>query len=162
MSKNPKLTRPNAGEDVEQQEFSFTDDGNAKMVQPLWKTIWQFFMKRSASLVAQTVRNLPAMLEIWVWFLGQKDPLEKEMATHSRILAWRIPRTEEPGGLQSMRSQRVRHSWATNTHSHIIIFCLFYKIIISCILQCVTATDKNDGWWLEMTDQINGSMIAIV
>ena len=66
MSKNPKLTRPNAGEDVEQQEFSFTADGNAKMVQPLWKTIWQFIMKRSTSLVAQTVRNLPAMSEIWV------------------------------------------------------------------------------------------------
>ena len=66
MSKNPKLTRPNAGEDVEQQEFSFTADWNAKMVQPLWKTIWQFIMKRSTSLVAQTVRNLPAMSEIWV------------------------------------------------------------------------------------------------
>ena len=62
-----------------------------------------------ASLVAQTVKNLPAMLETWVRFLGRKNPLEKEMATHSCILAWRIPWTEEPGRLQSMGSQRVGH-----------------------------------------------------
>ena len=50
--------------------------------------------------MAQTVKNLPAMREIWVRSLGQEDPLEKGMATHSNILAWRIPWTEEPGGLQ--------------------------------------------------------------
>ena len=61
-----------------------------------------------ASLVAQTVKNLPAMQETWVWSLGREDPLEKEMATHPSILAWRIPWTEEPGRLpQSMGSQRV-------------------------------------------------------
>ena len=60
-------------------------------------------------LVAQRLKRLPAMWETWVQSLGQEDPLEKEMATHSSILAWRIPRTEEPGGLQSMGSQRVRH-----------------------------------------------------
>ena len=59
------------------------------------------------SLVAQTVKNLPAMQEIWVRSLGRKDPLEKEMATHSCILAWRIPWAEKPGGLQSMGLQRV-------------------------------------------------------
>ena len=58
-----------------------------------------------ASLVAQTVKSMPAMQETWVLSLGQEDPLEKGMATHSSILAWRIPWTEEPGGLQSMRSQ---------------------------------------------------------
>ena len=58
-----------------------------------------------ASLIAQSVKNLPAMQEIWVRFLGREDPLEKEMATHSSILAWRIPGTEEPGGLQSMGLQ---------------------------------------------------------
>ena len=52
-----------------------------------------------ASLVAQMKKNLPAMQETWVHSLGQEDPLEKEMATHSSILAWRIPGTEEPGGL---------------------------------------------------------------
>ena len=59
-------------------------------------------------LVAQTVKNLPAMQETWVQFLGWEDPLEKGMATHASILAWRIPWAEEPGGLQSMGSQRVR------------------------------------------------------
>ena len=56
-------------------------------------------------LVAQTVKNLPAMQKTWVLFLGWEDPLEEGMATHSSILAWRIPWTEEPGRLQSMRSQ---------------------------------------------------------
>ena len=55
-----------------------------------------------ASLIAQLVKNLPAMQEAWVQFLGQKDPLEKEMGTHSSILAWRTPWTEKPGRLQSM------------------------------------------------------------
>ena len=61
------------------------------------------------SKVAQMVKNLPAMQETWVRFLGQEDPLEKGKAPRSRILAWKIPWTEEPGGLQSMGSQRVRH-----------------------------------------------------
>ena len=63
------------------------------------------------------VKNLLAVQETQVWSLGQEDPLEKEMATHSSILAWRIPWTEEPGRLQCMGSQRVRHDWATITHS---------------------------------------------
>ena len=58
----------------------------------------------------QTVKNLSAVQEIQVQSLGQEDPLEEGMATHSSILAWRIPRTEEPGGLQSMGSQRVGHN----------------------------------------------------
>ena len=59
--------------------------------------------------MAQTVKNLPAMWETWVLSLGLEDPLEKGMATHFSILAWRISWTEEPGGLLSMGSQRVRH-----------------------------------------------------
>ena len=62
-----------------------------------------------ASLVAQLVKNLPAVQETWVRSLGWEDPLEKEMATHSSILAWKISWTEEHGGLQSMGSQRVGH-----------------------------------------------------
>ena len=62
-----------------------------------------------ASLVAQVVKRLPTMRETWVQSLGREDPLEKEMATHSSILAWRIPWTEEPGRLQSTGSQRVGH-----------------------------------------------------
>ena len=59
--------------------------------------------------MAQWVKNLPAMQEMWVQSLGQEDPLEAYMATHSSILAWRIPWTEEPGGLHSMGLQRVGH-----------------------------------------------------
>ena len=68
-------------------------------------------------LVAQTVKNLPAMQETQIRSLGQEDPLEEGMATHSSILAWRIPWTEEPGRLQSTGSQRVGHDWATVTYS---------------------------------------------
>ena len=68
-----------------------------------------------ASLVTQMIKNLPAMQETQVWFLDQEDPLEKGMANHPSILAWRIPSVEEPGGLQSMGLQRVGHDWATNT-----------------------------------------------
>ena len=60
--------------------------------------------------MAQRLKRLPPMRETQVQSLGQEDPLEKEMATHSSILAWRIPWTEEPGGLQSMGSQRVGHN----------------------------------------------------
>jgi len=70
------------------------------------------------SLVAKMVKNLPVMQETKVRFPGQEDPLEKRMATHSSILAWRIPWTEEPGGLQSMGWKRVRHNRATHTHTH--------------------------------------------
>ena len=64
----------------------------------------------AASLVAQTVKNLPAVQETQFQSLGQEDPLEEEMATHPSILAWIIPWMEEPGRLQSMGSQRVRNS----------------------------------------------------
>ena len=67
-----------------------------------------------ASLVAQLVKNLPEM-RTQVQPLGREDPLEKEMATHSSILAWKIPCTEEPGGLQSRGSQRVGYIWATTS-----------------------------------------------
>ena len=62
-----------------------------------------------ASLGAQTVKRLPIMRKTWVQSLGREDPLEKEMATHSSILAWKIPWTEDPGRLRSMVSQRVGH-----------------------------------------------------
>ena len=71
------------------------------------------------SLVAQMVKRLPVMRETWVRSLGRDDPLEKEMATHSSILAWKIPWTEEPGRLQSMGLQRVRHDWATELNINI-------------------------------------------
>ena len=67
------------------------------------------------------VKSLPALQETWVQSLGGEDPLEKEMGNHSSIPAWRIPSTQEPGGLQSMGSQRVGHDLGTVTHSVIKI-----------------------------------------
>ena len=73
-----------------------------------------------ASLMAQTVKHLPTMWETWVQSLGREDLLEKEIATHSSMLAWKIPWMEEPGRLQSVGSQRVGHDWATSLHVHCI------------------------------------------
>ena len=72
-------------------------------------------MGSGASLVAQLVKHPPAIQETWLRSLGQEDPLEKEIAAHSSILAWRIPWTEEPGGLQSTGSQKV-----VQLHTHIL------------------------------------------
>ena len=72
------------------------------------------FANSGSSLVAQMVKSLPTVWETQVQSLGQEDPLEKEMATHSSILAWKIPWTEEPGKLQSTGLQRVRHDWTTS------------------------------------------------
>ena len=69
--------------------------------------------------MAQAVKNLPAMQETRVQSLGREDPLEKEMATHSSILAWRIPWTEEPGGLQSIGLQKIWTQQSMHTHSFI-------------------------------------------
>ena len=82
---------------ISRTDFSFTDD-------------CKLAVQLIASLMAQTVKNLPEMQETWIQSLGWDDPLEKEMATHSSILAWRTPWTEEPGGLQSMGVQRVGHN----------------------------------------------------
>ena len=87
----------------------------------LWQYSWQEPVCSWQYLdfpVAQTVKNLPVMKEIRVWSLGLEDPLEKGMAIHSSILAWRIPWAEKPGGQQSMRLKRVGHEWAINTCMH--------------------------------------------
>ena len=81
-----------------------------------FKMVSTFYCQLVASLIAQSVRNLPAMQETWVRFLGQEDPLEKEMATHSSTLTWKILWMEEPGRLQSKESQRVRHDRATSLY----------------------------------------------
>ena len=78
----------------------------------VWLSPFTVHLKLSqhwASLVVQTVKNPPAMWEDWVQSLGWEDPLEEGIVTQSRILAWRIPWTGEPGGLQSMGSQNVGH-----------------------------------------------------
>ena len=74
-------------------------------------------------LAGSVVKNPSASQEMWDRFLGQKDPLEEEMATHSSILAWRIPWTEKPGGLQFMGSQRVGHNLATKQR----VLCIVNK-----------------------------------
>ena len=79
-------------------------------------TVVKAYQLIRAPLVAQRVKNPPAVQETGVRSLGRKDPLEKGKATYSGILAWRIPWTEEPGGLQSMESQTLEHNWVTNTH----------------------------------------------
>ena len=93
------------------------------------KGVFNFFRTTlKASLVAQMVKRLPTMQETWVQSLDWEDLLEKEMATHSSTLAWRIPRMEEPGRLQSMGSQRVRHDWATSLSFTIISWAYWYFI----------------------------------
>ena len=95
----------------------------------LWNAICYHF-KKSNNILAQTVKRLPAMRETRVQSLGQEDPLEKEMASHSCILAWKIP-WMEPGRLQSMGLQRVRHDWATSHAVRNKLFTIFinYELI---------------------------------
>ena len=83
--------------------------GDALQEQDKWRFLDAYRVFSGASLVAQRLKRLPGMQETWVRSLGQEDPLEKEMATHSSTLAWRIPWREESGRLQSMGSQRVGH-----------------------------------------------------
>ena len=83
-------------------------------------SVWalcSYYLVAKSSLVAQLVKSLPAVQETQIWFLGPEDPLEKEMATCSSILAWRIPWTEEPGGLQSVESQELDKTYQLN-HYH--------------------------------------------
>ena len=82
---------------------------------PAWQTgLQSTWLYKQVAFVAQMVKRLPIMQETWVWSLAWEDPLEKAMATHYSILAWKIPWMEEPGRLHSMWSQRVRHNWATS------------------------------------------------
>ena len=98
------------------------------------KIIYLFIYDR----VAQRVERLPAMQETWVRSLGQEDPLEKERATHSSTLAWKIPWTEKPGRLQSMGSQRVGHDWA--------IACLLVLGLRGCVGFSLVAASEDYSW----------------
>ena len=91
-----------------------------QVTKPVLTSTCASLMAWAYHLMVQMVESLPAMQETWVQFPGWEDPLEKEMATHSSILAWRIPWTEEPGGLQSMGSQRVGHDWV-RLNPHILV-----------------------------------------
>ena len=108
-----------------------------------WKT-W-------TSLVAQTVKRLSTMQETWVPSLGREDPLEKEMAIYSSTIAWKIPWTEEPGRLQSMGSQRVRHDWATSLSlSLYTIMIRFYILIIKWVLTTIWSNQKSQTLLMEV------------
>ena len=100
---------------------TFTFGSSKNTISNIWLQVLALY---NASLMVWTVKNLPAMQETWVRSLGQEDPLEKGMATYSSILAWRIPWTEEPDGLQSVGSQGVRNDWETSTF-HFSAYCLF-------------------------------------
>ena len=99
-------------------------------LKPLWSLV-------GASLVAQIVKNLPAMQETQLWSLGQKDPLEKQMASPSNILAWRIPWTEKPGGLQSMGSQKSQ-TWLSKWA---------YTVNCYCRLRKQKQSVEGSGWY---------------
>ena len=92
-----------------------------------------------AQMVKQTVKNLPEMQETWVPSVGWEDPLVKGMAVHSSILAWRITWTEEPGGLQSIGSQTVRHNWISNTHTQDLPE-------IHCWEKIIAGGEQWEGW----------------
>ena len=107
-----------------------------------WRTI-SYTLKKIIYLfiydcVAQRVERLPAMQETWVRSLGQEDPLEKEIATHSSTLAWKISWTEKPGRLQSMGSQRVGHDWA--------IACLLVLGLCGCVGFSLVAASEDYSW----------------
>ena len=97
-----------------------------------------------ASLVAQRLKRLPAMQVTWVWSLGREVTLEKEMATHSSILDWRIPRTEEPGGLQFTGWQRVGHNWVTSLQcKHSLSDYRDWLLLHPFVLSCVGRSDAS-------------------
>ena len=123
----------------------------------IWTTVssrscfcWLYTASPQASLVAQSVKNLPAMQETWVQSLDQEDPLEKEMAIHSSILAWRIPWTKEPGRLQSMGSQELDMTERLNHHHSFSIFsykeCNQFDFSIGHLLMSMSAVQHLSHW----------------
>ena len=106
------------------------------------------------SLVAQMVKRLPTMQETQVRSLGREDPLEKEIATHSSTLAWKIPWMEEPGRLQSMGSQRVRHDWVTSLH-------FTYMEVIVCLNTLYKNSNILHWFYLDCSPQFKRESFAV-
>ena len=122
------------------------------IIPSMYLQIWSF-------LVAQMVKNLPAMWETWVRSLGWEDLLENGMAVHSSMLAWRIPQTEEPGRLQFIGSQRVRHDWATK-QTHTQIQRVFYPLL-QCTGQPPTMEPTLDSRLQTSTSSsVNGKVLV--
>ena len=105
------------------------------------------------------VKNLPAVQETWVQSLGQEDPLENGMATHSSTLAWRIPWREEPGRLQSMGSQRVGHDWATSLHFTTLHFKRKGPVLKMVILGNGLILERKVEWDLYLTPYTKGELL---
>ena len=107
------------------------------------------------------VKNPPAMQEMWAQSLGWKDPLEKEMAIHSSILAWEIPWTEKPSRLQSMGSQRVGHGWATFTSIIVLQCCVGFCCTIRESAVCACTPRHCSRVWLcsSMDCSLSGSSV---
>ena len=105
-----------------------------------------------ASQMPQWVKNLLAIQVTWVWSLGLEDPLEEGMAIHSCILGWRIPWTEEPGGLQSTRSQGVRHEWSSWACTHTRYGYYYHyeeERMRKSMITCHTVYQRNSGAHME-------------
>ena len=100
--------------------------------------------------MAQRLEHLPAMQETWVLSLGRENPLEKEMATGSSTIAWRIPWMEEPGGLQSTGSQRVEHDWTTSVSLRNQLFLRFIKRTIKRHRSSEEKGIRNGYRWIQM------------
>ena len=127
-----------------------------------------------ASLVAQMVMNPPTMQKTWVRSLGWEDPLKEGMETHSSILAWRIPWTEEPDGLQTMGSQRVGHDWVTKHSTALCCFGVKYSVYIGavkkfiCIISFQIPHIRDDIWyfpfsvWLTLLSMTNLCVLCLV
>ena len=108
--------------------------------------------------MAQTVKSLPAMQETQLQALAQEDPLEKEMATHFRIPAWKIPWTEEPGGLQSMGSRRVRHDWMTKR----MLNGMFQVSAVFSTLFTLTGMVSSSSFYLFFQTQLRNYLLQEV
>ena len=106
--------------------------------------------------MAQTVKCLPAMWETWVWSLDGEDPLEKEMATHSSTLAWKIPWMEEPGRLQSMGLQRVRCDWANIALISLLWKWWFLQKYSELWLRQKTVKRKNNKYGVNWIKAVHG------
>ena len=100
----------------------------------VWPLKYMNFLDISVTLVAQMVKNLPAVLETWVLSLGQEDPLEKGMATRSGILVWKMPWTDKPGGLQFIGLQSDTTEQLTHTHTSTETSVLPWQIQDKCLL----------------------------
>ena len=113
-------------------------------------TLWKHQLFGTMPSLAQRLKRLPAVQETWVWSLGGEDTLVKEMATHSSILAWRIPWMEEPGRLQSTGLQRVGHNWATSLH--------FRPSLWSNSNIHIWLLEKPQLWWIDLCWQSDVSV----